>query len=83
VGLDDLAQLRLAVQERELDGVWSGARQPAFLQEYALLLYVDELTDVDVRADLVVGLQTCDLGIDESARRSRAKATRWWPSSMK
>jgi hypothetical protein len=66
VGLDDLAQLRVSVQQRELDdGLRSRAAQPALLQQHALLLCVHQLADVDLRADLVVGLQPCDLGIDE------------------
>ena len=77
VGLDDLAQLRVSVEQRELDdSVGSHAPQPALLQEHALLLGVDELGDVDIGADLVVGLQTRDLGSMKWARRSRANATR-------
>jgi len=65
VGVDDLGELCVAVQERELDdGVRPRPAQAAGLEQLALLLGVDELSDIDARTDLIPRLQARDLGID-------------------
>jgi hypothetical protein len=66
VRLDDVAQLRVAVEERERDlGVGPGAAQAALVVEEALLLRVHELRHVHVGRDLVVRVQPRHLGVDE------------------
>jgi hypothetical protein len=65
VGVDDLCELCVAVHKRELDdGVRSRPAQAARLEQLALLFGVEELSNVDVRTDLVPRFQARNLGID-------------------
>ena len=63
--LDYLWELGVAVQKRELDdGIRSRPAQAARFEQPPLLFGVDELSDVDVGADLVPRFELRDLGID-------------------
>jgi hypothetical protein len=66
VGLDDVAELRVPIEQSELDHrVGTGSAEPGLLEQDLLLFGVNQPGDIDTGRHLVVGLQPRDLGVDE------------------